>query len=172
MKHLIDKYQKEIDRIEGVLDIFKSNGSINDIKKEIRLKTELSAYKTFLDEIRADIDSSLISDNGTVQKIIDEAGLSEIFKDITIRLIGHNVHRLNPDNDCPVEELNFTKVLNKWLCNKPNFLNQVIFGSDSRGFPKEYLTGKEEKIVASFIQWLGSPVGFGFVSDVYNVRRK
>jgi hypothetical protein len=31
-------------------------------------------------------------------------------------------------------------------------------------YPNEYLTEREEKIVLAIIQWLGTPVGQGFIS--------
>lgn len=46
-------------------------------------------------------------------------------------------------------------------------LSGVIFGwaNDSQTYPKEYLTEREEDICLSLIQWLGSPVGQGFLRD-------
>lgn len=46
-------------------------------------------------------------------------------------------------------------------------LSAVIFGwaNDSQTIPKEYLTEREVDICANLIQWLGSPVGQGFLDS-------
>lgn len=46
-------------------------------------------------------------------------------------------------------------------------LSAVVFGwyNDRQNYPKEYLTEKEEDICLSLIQWLGSPVGQGFLDS-------
>lgn len=42
-------------------------------------------------------------------------------------------------------------------------MENIVFGNDGR--PKGSLTDREKQIVVSTIQWLGSPVGQGFLSD-------
>lgn len=44
-------------------------------------------------------------------------------------------------------------------------LSAIIFGweNDRQNYPKEFLTDKEENICLNMIQWLGSPVGQGFL---------
>lgn len=46
-------------------------------------------------------------------------------------------------------------------------LSAMIFGwsDDTQHSPKEYLTEREEEICLNLIQWLGSPVGQGFLRD-------
>jgi hypothetical protein len=46
-------------------------------------------------------------------------------------------------------------------------LSAIIFGwdSDRQTHPKEFLTEREENICLNLIQWLGSPVGQGFLSE-------
>lgn len=46
-------------------------------------------------------------------------------------------------------------------------LSAIIFGweNDNQSYPKEWLTGKEEDICLNLIQWLGSPVGQGFLDS-------
>lgn len=45
-------------------------------------------------------------------------------------------------------------------------MSRIVFGTDERGDPKEYLTDRDNKIVLATIQWLGSPVGQGFLKDL------
>jgi hypothetical protein len=46
-------------------------------------------------------------------------------------------------------------------------LSAIVFGwqDDRQRLPKEYLTEREEDICLNIIQWLGSPVGKGFLSS-------
>jgi hypothetical protein len=46
-------------------------------------------------------------------------------------------------------------------------LSAIVFGweNDRQNYPKEYLTEKEEDICLNLIQWLGSPVGQGFLDS-------
>lgn len=46
-------------------------------------------------------------------------------------------------------------------------LSAMIYGweNDRQNYPKEYLTDKEEDICLNLIQWLGSPVGQGFLDS-------
>ena len=46
-----------------------------------------------------------------------------------------------------------------------NTLSAIIFGwkNDHQDYPKEYLTDRDKDICINLIQWLGSPVGQGFL---------
>lgn len=46
-------------------------------------------------------------------------------------------------------------------------LSAIVFGweNDRQKYPKEYLTDKEKDICLNLIQWLGSPVGQGFLDS-------
>lgn len=58
---------------------------------------------------------------------------------------------------------NFVKeYINGYLC--ANDIRDIVF-TTSIGDPKEYLTDREKRIVISTIQWLGSPVGQGFLNS-------
>jgi hypothetical protein len=47
-----------------------------------------------------------------------------------------------------------------------NDMDNIVFGTGERGMrPAEYLTDREKQIVLSTIQWLGSPVGQGFLNS-------
>jgi hypothetical protein len=43
-------------------------------------------------------------------------------------------------------------------------LSAIIFGWNN-SYPKEYLSEREEDICLNLIQWLGSPVGQGFLEE-------
>lgn len=46
-------------------------------------------------------------------------------------------------------------------------LSAVVFGweDERQQYPKEYLTEREEEVCINIIQWLGSPVGQGFLDS-------
>ena len=45
-------------------------------------------------------------------------------------------------------------------------MDLIVFGHGSSNMsPNDYLTKKEERIVLSTIQWLGSPIGQSFLSQ-------
>lgn len=47
------------------------------------------------------------------------------------------------------------------------YMDLIVFGQadDSNTIPKDYLTEREQRIVVSTIQWLGSPVGKNFLRE-------
>ena len=50
--------------------------------------------------------------------------------------------------------------------------DMIVFGHQSNSMiPKDYLSDREENIVLSVIQWLGSPVGQGFLDCCGFVRK-
>ena len=51
MKQLIEDYKKKIETLTNDLRLYKSTGSINDIKKETRLTTKLNEYRAFVVEL-------------------------------------------------------------------------------------------------------------------------
>ena len=65
----------------------------------------------------------------------------------------------NPQERVFVEE--FVKQFGKGVST-----SLIVFGHPTNSLsPKEYLTEREQDIVLSTIQWLGSPVGEGFLQD-------
>ena len=48
MKQLIEDYKRRLKNIHEMMKEFKSNGSVNDLKKEERLITKANEYKTFI----------------------------------------------------------------------------------------------------------------------------
>ncbi len=54
----------------------------------------------------------------------------------------------------------------KFLANNDRDMDLIIFGHGSNSFrPLDYLSDREKQIVLSTIQWLGSPVGQGFLRE-------
>jgi len=51
MKQLIEDYQGRLDTINQMIENFKSNGSINDIRKDERLKTKAAQFRTIITEL-------------------------------------------------------------------------------------------------------------------------
>ena len=51
MKQLIEDYKRKLKNIDEMIKGFKSTGSENDLKKETRLTTKASEYRTFITEL-------------------------------------------------------------------------------------------------------------------------
>ena len=66
-----------------------------------------------------------------------------------------NEHRLKSN---PTEQ----KFLKKWKHIAPNTLGYILYGND-RWYHN--VSQREAEVAASVIQWLGSPVGQGFLND-------
>jgi len=87
MKQLIDDYKRRINTLETDLKLFKSNGSINDIKRVERLTTKLFEYRTFVAELErvqreCTIDPSEIPDVcETISTVRDLKAFLSILKD-------------------------------------------------------------------------------------------
>ena len=48
----------------------------------------------------------------------------------------------------------------------PNAIDYLVFGHKKNiHYPDDFLSDREKRIVISTIQWLGSPVGQGFLSE-------
>jgi hypothetical protein len=77
-------------------------------------------------------------------------------------IVGFNAHRLNKDDDYHKIEVKLNEQFNKMELKS---INQAIFGVDKFGDPKDFLSVRELTIVASLIQWLGTPVGKQFLEE-------
>jgi hypothetical protein len=80
--------------------------------------------------------------------------------------VGYNDHRLIKDGYHDLE-VAFNEIANKELKYNSMFLNQI---ANSR--KTIYLTDHEEKIVLSVLQWLGTPVGQGFIEQAKQLTPK
>lgn len=69
----------------------------------------------------------------------------------------------------PVEKELHDKFIGEYVENdmSTNILEKIIFGcsNDAQTIPNDYLSDREKRIVISTIQWLGSPVGQGFLRE-------
>lgn len=79
---------------------------------------------------------------------------------------GNNTHRHEQN---PEEKL-FHDAFVKHMSYNQYDISRVVFGSDGRGFPREVINEREEAIVISAIQWLGSPVGQGFLNKLGYIK--
>lgn len=72
-------------------------------------------------------------------------------------------HRFKTDP----KEMEFVNVFLREF-SKDNNIDLIVFGQKENTCmtPKKYLTEKQTKIVVSTIQWLGSPVGQGFLAKL------
>ena len=66
--------------------------------------------------------------------------------------------------DNPKEKEFFDKFLKSHHREGYSDMENIVFGTNERGRPKDYLSEREKEIVVSTIQWLGSPVGQGFLN--------
>jgi hypothetical protein len=82
-----------------------------------------------------------------------------------IPMFGFNRHRLKMD-DYYHTEVAFMKVMQKWKDQNHNIFDMAVFGTKHGSQPADYLSERELKIVASIIQWLGTPVGQNFLKEV------
>jgi hypothetical protein len=76
------------------------------------------------------------------------------------QILGYNRHRLIEDDPYYETEVKLSKLFNE---QQDGFWNTVVFGTDIWNKPKSYLTDDQMKVVASVIQWLGTPVGKSFL---------
>lgn len=76
------------------------------------------------------------------------------------QVTGFNEHRLKRDDSYYELECAFHDKMNDNLKYNNNFLSSIVYHGES------YLTEHEEKIVMSVIQWLGTPVGQGFLNSI------
>jgi len=72
-----------------------------------------------------------------------------------------NQHRRETN---PQEKICFEQAM-EYKKMSPQIFHQAILGSHGNGRPKDYLTEREEQIVFTTIQWLGSPVGQSFLKN-------
>lgn len=74
----------------------------------------------------------------------------------------NKMHRLDKNP----QEKTFLEVFNDQHTKQNNDVDLIVFGHEENSFtPKDYLNDREKIIVVSTIQWLGSPVGQGFLNN-------
>lgn len=77
--------------------------------------------------------------------------------------VGFNSHRLREDDPYYAEEILFVEKINKMMEFSDNFLATLVHHNDGKKYV--YLDDNEEKVALSIIQWLGTPVGVGFLES-------
>ncbi len=83
------------------------------------------------------------------------------FDKLTLK-VGFNAHHLKPDDSYHKKEIDFVMAINEEIKHNNSTLSQII----NHPKHKDWLEDDEEKIVLSVIQWLGTPVGQGFLEKV------
>lgn len=86
------------------------------------------------------------------------------------KYVGYNTHRLKENDDYHKLEVAFVEEINQELKYNPNFLDGIVqknrYVNELLQVEYDYLTEEEEKVALSVIQWLGTPVGQGFLERV------
>lgn len=83
----------------------------------------------------------------------------------SLKSSGFKDHRLVEGDKYFKKEVKALEIFNT---EHPSVYNrsQIVFGTEENGEPKEYLTDREERILLSTIQWLGTPVGQSFLEKL------
>lgn len=78
---------------------------------------------------------------------------------------GFKDYRLNRDDKYYTKEIKALEIFNKEYLNEASL---IVFGQKEGmgAYPNDFLTDREENIVLSVIQWLGTPVGQGFINQL------
>lgn len=84
------------------------------------------------------------------------------------RITGFNNHRITRKDPYNQKEELFVDIANRYAGSDPNFLARIV----THGDRPDYLTKREEMIIMSVIQWLGTPVGQGFLEQVESIHKK
>ena len=80
-------------------------------------------------------------------------------------------YRLKEEDPYYSLEVKYVKEFEKQF-SKDSMVDLIVFGQKEGASmePSQYLTEREMKIVLSTIQWLGTPVGQGFIEQVQNEK--
>ena len=80
---------------------------------------------------------------------------------------GFKEYRLKENDRYYEKEIRALEVFNQ---DHLNYADLIVFGQKEATAmtANDTLTDREEKIVLGVIQWLGTPVGQGFISRVFN----
>ena len=81
---------------------------------------------------------------------------------------GFKEYRLKKDDKYYAKEIKALEIFNQ---DHLEHASAIVFGvAEGTGFyPNEYLTEREEKIVLAMVQWLGTPVGEGFIDKLQEI---
>ena len=86
---------------------------------------------------------------------------------MTNKIVGNSAHRLVEDDEYYADEVRLNETFNEYY-NKPtyffgNFWDYMSGSTNNQ--PNKSLSEEELKLVATTIQWLGTPCGKGFLRD-------
>ena len=87
MKVLIEDYKRRLMGVEEMLVAFKSNGSINDTKKEERLITRASEYRTFIAELKLEEKEVICLRKEEVEAFMNDANGSGAWSDSSYKIL-------------------------------------------------------------------------------------
>lgn len=78
---------------------------------------------------------------------------------------GYKEYRLKKDDKYYAKEIKALEIFNREHLEDTSL---IIFGQkEGNSFtPNDYLSEREEKIVLGLVQWLGTPVGEGFIRQL------
>lgn len=84
------------------------------------------------------------------------------------KFVGFNSHRLKEGDEYHKKEVDFVETFHEDTYYEN--VEKIVFSTEDQypHYPKSNLTNRELKIVMSTIQWLGTPVGQGFLEKVKN----
>lgn len=84
-------------------------------------------------------------------------------------LRGYGTHRLKRDDKYHTTEVELSDAFEKLSREYPNQLEHIIFGNDTHSVQ---LDEHEQRLMATVIQWLGTPVGKGFLEKAGFVHKE
>ena len=87
MKQLIEDYQRRLDTVVKMQEAFKSNGSINDTKKEERLTTKASEYRTFIAELEREEKEVICLNKEEVTTFMHDVSDGGVWSDTSYRIV-------------------------------------------------------------------------------------
>lgn len=81
---------------------------------------------------------------------------------------GFREDRLKKDDPYYKLEVNAVEIFNN---DHGKEMDVLVFGCDDSFSPNDHLTEREGKIVMTIIQWLGTPVGQGFIDKLKESKK-
>jgi CHAT domain-containing protein len=154
---------------------YVQTNEITELTEELKLTEELTeevenleeiekSILTNIDVILEDYDYIECENQGSYGRHIWHKIEEELKQDI---MKGFNTDR---HKNNPKEKELHDKFIEEYVIEKGfniKILNRIIFGSsnNTQTIPRDYLSDREKRIVITTIQWLGSPVGQGFLKE-------
>lgn len=80
-------------------------------------------------------------------------------------VFGYSEHRLIRDDHYHAKECALHDTFNLFIKRDKRFWDYMLGTNSSGTRPADYLSNRELRIVATVVQWLGTPVGQGFLRE-------